>query len=134
MHRPWLTASFVVAALGVVALTVGPSPGRLLFSLAQSVPGLDELSMSTVEMAANVLLFVPVAFFFAAAASRLTGVVVWLLCTAASAGVETVQVVLPDRQTSVRDVVLNSAGAAIGVLVNALVARRRSRSPGRARR
>ena len=130
MHRPWSTAAFVVAALGVVALTVGPSPGKLLFAFARSVPGLDELSASSVEMAANVLLFVPLALLFAAAAPRLPGVVVWLICTAASAAVETAQVVLPGRESTVRDVVLNSAGAAIGVLLHALVSRGRSRSPG----
>lgn len=134
MHRPWLTAGFVAAALGVVALTVGPSPGELLSTVARSLPGLDELSPTTVEMAANVLLFVPVALLLAAAAPRLPGVLVWLLCTAASAGVEAAQLVLPGRQTSVRDVVLNSAGAATGVLLHALVARRWSRSPGRGRR
>jgi glycopeptide antibiotics resistance protein len=130
VHRPWLTAGFVVAALGVVALTIGPSPGELLFSLAGSVPGLGELSMSTVEMAANVLLFVPVALLLAGAAPRLPGALVWLVCTAASAGVETAQLVLPGRQSTVRDVVLNSVGAMIGVLLHALVSRRRPRSPG----
>ncbi|RBY74832.1 hypothetical protein DQ239_18770 [Blastococcus sp. TF02-09] len=130
MHRPWLTAGFLAAALGVAALTVGPSPGRLLFTVAQSVPGLDELSASTVEMAANVLLFVPVALLFAAAVPRLSGAAVWLICTAASAGVETAQLVLPGRESSARDVVLNSAGALIGVLLGSLAGRRRSRSPG----
>ena len=127
MHRPWLIAAFVAAASGVVALTIGPSPVDLLFSLSQAAPGLDALSRSTVEMAANVLLFVPVAFLFAAAAPRVPGVVAWLMCTAASAGVETAQLVLPGRQSTVRDVVLNSTGAAIGVLLHTLVSRRRSR-------
>ncbi len=130
MHRPWLTAGFVAAALGVVVLTIGPSPGELLFTVAQSVPGLDDLASSTVEMAANVLLFVPVAFLFAGSARRLPGVLVWLICTAASAAVETAQLVLPGRESTVRDVVLNSAGAAIGVLLHALVTRRGSGSPG----
>ncbi|MBJ7452385.1 MAG: VanZ family protein [Blastococcus sp.] len=130
MHRPWLTAGFVVAALGVVALTVGPSPGELLFTVAQSVPGLDALSSATVEMAANVLLFVPLALLFAGAAPRLPGMLVWLICTAASAAVETAQLVLPGRQPTVRDVVLNSAGAAIGVLLHAFAARRPDRTPG----
>jgi glycopeptide antibiotics resistance protein len=133
VHRPWLTACFVGAALGVVALTVGPSPGELLFTVAQSVPGLDELSPVTIEMAANVLLFVPVALFLAGAVPRLPGVAVWLICTAASAGVETAQLILPGREPTVRDVVLNSAGAAIGVLVHALLSRGRSRHLGRAR-
>jgi glycopeptide antibiotics resistance protein len=129
VHRPWLTAGFVAAALGVVALTVGPSPGELLFTVARSVPGLDGLSPTTVEMAANVLLFVPVALLLAAAAPRLSGLLVWLLCTAASAGVEAAQLVIPDRETSIRDVVLNSAGAAIGVLVHAWAPRGERRSP-----
>ena len=133
MHRPWLTAGFVVAALGVVALTIGPSPGELLYTFAQSVPGLDELSASSVEMAANVLLFVPVAFLLAGAAPRLPGAVIWLLCTAASAAVETAQLVLPGRESTVRDVVLNCAGAAIGVLLHRLVTRRPSRTPGAGR-
>jgi hypothetical protein len=131
VHRPWLTAGFVVAAFGVVALTVGPSPGELLFTVAQSVPGLDGLSTSTVEMAANVLLFVPVALLLAAAAPRLPGVVIWLLCTAASAAVETAQLILPDRESTVRDVVLNSAGALIGVLLQTLISRGRAGSLGR---
>jgi glycopeptide antibiotics resistance protein len=130
MHRPWLTAGFVGAALGVVALTVGPSPGDLLFTVAQSVPGLDGLSSSTVEMAANVLLFVPVALLLAAAVPRLPGVLVWLVGTAASAAVEAAQLILPGRDSTVRDVVLNSLGAAIGVLLHARLARRRSRSGG----
>lgn len=130
MHRPWLTAGFLAAALGVVALTIGPSPGELLFDVAQSVPGLDGLSSATVEMAANVLLFVPVALLLAAAAPRLPGVLVWLICTAASVGVETAQLVLPGRESTVRDVVLNSAGAAVGVLLNHLVSRRRHRTAG----
>ena len=128
MHRPWLTAGLVVAALGVVALTIGPSPGKLLFALAQSVPGLDALASTTVEMAANVLLFVPVALLLAGSAPRLPGVLVWLACTATSAAVETAQLVLPGRQPSVRDVVLNSAGALIGVVLHSLLSRRWSRS------
>lgn len=130
MHRPWLIAGFVVAALGVVALTVGPPPGRLLFTFARSVPGLDELSAPTVEMAANVLLFVPVAVLLAGAFPRLSGALVWLLCTVTSLGVETVQLVLPGRESTMRDVVLNSAGALIGVLLHHLLTRRRRSATG----
>ena len=72
----------------------------------------------------------PVAFFFAAAAPRVPGALVWLLCTAASVGVETAQLALPGRQPTVRHVVLDSAGAAIGVLLHTFLSRRRSRSPG----
>ena len=130
MHRPWLTVGLVIAALGVVALTIGPSPGELLVAVAQSVPGLDGLSPATIEMAANVLLFVPVALLFSAMAPRLSGVLVWLACTATSAAVETAQLVLPGRESTMRDVALNSAGAAIGVLAHRLVVRRASRTPG----
>ena len=130
MQRPWLTAGLLVAVLGVVALTVGPPPGRLLFTLARSVPGLDELSASTVEMAANVLLFVPVALFFAGVFPQLSGITVWLMCTATSVGVETAQLVLPGRESTMRDVVLNSAGAVVGVLLHHLLSRRRPRATG----
>jgi len=81
-------------------------------------------------MAANVLLFVPVALLFALTAPRVPGVVVWLVCTATSAAVETAQLILPGRESTVRDVVLNSTGALIGVLLHIFVSRRRSGTSG----
>lgn len=129
MSRRWAGVAFAGSALAVALLTFGPSPAGLLFEATQRVGGLDRLSYPTVEMTANVVLFVPVAFLLAAAAPRLSGVAVWLTCTAGSLGVETVQMVLPGRQATVRDVVLNSLGAAIGVLLHELVVRvRRSAS------
>ena len=132
MNRRWATVACVGAALGVALLTFGPSPAGLLFEATQRVGGLDRLSYPTVEMAANVALFVPVAFLLAAAAPRLSGVLVWALCSAASLGVETVQLALPGRQATVRDVVLNSLGAGVGVLVHLALLRLRRPAPSRA--
>jgi VanZ family protein len=122
MGRRWVVVAFLACAAGVAVLTFGPSPGHLLFSATQRAPGLDALSPRTVERVANVLLFVPLGFLLAGALPRLNGVLVWLLCTAASLGVETAQIWLPDRDASLRDVALNSLGAALGVVLFALVA------------
>ena len=56
----------------------------------------------------------------------------WLLCAAASAGIELYQYAFPGRDASGRDLLINSLGAAIGValslLVDAALDRRRARS------
>jgi hypothetical protein len=128
MNRLGVVAACLVCAVGVAVLTLGPSPGNALYDGTRNVRGLDALSFLTVEMAANVLLFVPVGFLLHAALPRLSAVAAWLLCTAAAVGVEAVQLVLPERQPTLRDAVLNSLGAALGVGLHALAARLRAAS------
>ena len=128
MSRRTIVGALLVCAVGVAVLTFGPSPAQALYDGAQQVPGLDALPFGAIERAANVALFVPVGFLLQAALPRLPGVLTWLLCTAASLGVEVVQLVLPDRQPTLRDVVLNSLGAALGVALHAFVVRLRASS------
>lgn len=125
MSRRW--AWVALALLGSVLLvgTLGPSPGELFASVTRE--GVDERTFGAVEVGANVVLFVPVAFLVAAALPRLPGWAVWTLCVAASTAVELVQTTVPERVPSLRDVVLNAAGAAVGVLAHSAVDRHRRR-------
>jgi len=118
--------AFLACVVGVAILTFGPSPAWVLYDGTRRVPGLDALSFGAVEAAANVLLFVPVGFLLAAALPRLSAVTAWLLCTAASVGVETVPLVLPEREPSLRDVVGTPLGAGVGVVLHARGARPRA--------
>jgi VanZ family protein len=85
-----------------------------------------------VEPGLNVALFVPLAFLLCAAAPRLPRPAVWLFCVVGTAAVELTQYLfLPGRTGSLRDVLTNSTGALIGVVLHRLVAGRRGTARGR---
>jgi glycopeptide antibiotics resistance protein len=121
--------------LGVLAaLTLGPLPRRLLDlveSAVRDVRFLDFLPLRAVEQGANVLLFIPAGFLLCLAFPRLSGWSVWGFCIMASVSVEVAQLVLPGREPSLVDVVLNGSGAGLGVLLQATVGRRETREGGR---
>lgn len=128
----------VLAGLGLyaaVVLVVVIAP----VSYADVVHAIDDLlreglgmtwfGSGWIEFAANVLLFVPLGLLLTLLFRRpWIGVVV---SVAASVAVELAQLVVPSRQASLRDVVANALGAAIGAAIAWLLVRRRSRRSGR---
>jgi VanZ family protein len=75
------------------------------------------LTFETIEAGANVLMFLPLGVLFAAAVrprSRYLGLPV---AAGVAVFVETVQLFLPERVSSVSDVVANTVGALLGVLL-----------------
>jgi glycopeptide antibiotics resistance protein len=130
MNRRVGILSLVLYAIGCAALTLGPSPGDLLFRVAQQVEGLDSLPTPAIEALANLVLFVPLGLLLCALLPRLRRLAVWALGVAASVTIELVQFLLPERSPSLRDVVINSLGAALGVVLHTLVFRRHRRSDG----
>lgn len=117
--------------LALAALTLGASPQPALTWVTEELQqlGLQELTRTDVERAANVLLFVPAGVLLCALLPRTSRWLVWLLCVAASVGVEAVQLLLPGRYATPVDVVTNATGAAVGVLLHAAL--RRRQRPGR---
>lgn len=84
--------------------------------------GLSELHDGVVEPLGNVVLFIPVGLLLVLHMRR-----AWpgtLAAVAISASVEIVQLLIPSRVTSVRDIVANTIGATVGALVAWLVVRR----------
>ena len=134
MSRRLAVAGLVAYLLALAAVTLGASPGAVFTLGAEAAQriGLDGVSSGDVERMANVLLFVPAGLLLCAAFPRLSRMVVWLLCVAASVAVEAAQLVLPGRQSSPIDVVMNATGAALGVLLHVALtrwaARRRKRA------
>lgn len=134
MSRRWAVVTLVLSGLILAAGMLGPSPAALFSRVAigaDHVEGLESITFGAVELAANVLVFVPVALLLAAALPRVSRWWIWAGCVGASCVVELVQVLLPDRHPTIVDVLTNSAGAGVGVLLHAVLAhRRRARRPG----
>jgi glycopeptide antibiotics resistance protein len=120
-----------VVYIGVLALLTVPRglERRLLALAEQVVAGLSgpESHETTrwVEPALNVVLFVPLGLLLCWGLQRVRRLLVWGLCVLGSLAIEATQYLfLPGRDGSVRDVVTNSTGAAIGVALHWWVTRR----------
>ncbi|MFT4123854.1 MAG: VanZ family protein [Microbacteriaceae bacterium] len=129
-RRHPLLAAVTLAYLGLVAwITLGPQPldargSALLYRIIARLStheSLAWLSYSRVEFLANVAMFVPIGVLFL----LLVGRRAWIMAVLAGIGttltIEFVQIVLPDRVSDPRDIVANSAGAALGVIAALIV-------------
>ncbi|MEQ8233562.1 MAG: VanZ family protein [Gammaproteobacteria bacterium] len=121
----WALLTYVVIVIGVLTLTP--------FRFDWNAPGAIAWFGDSGDAPANVLLFLPVGYFFqlAAGPGRRRPITLALLAGAAlSASVECLQLFLPDRLTSFTDLLANAAGAALGAAVCQQLARRfRERAP-----
>lgn len=123
----WVLAGYAV--LLVLVLTTPMSPGRMVggsVRFLQQELGWEFARHGWVEFGANILLFMPLGLFVALISIRLWHAVA--LALALSAGAEVIQSFLPDRVTSLRDIVGNVLGALLGVIAARLV-----RPPGPAK-
>lgn len=91
--------------------------------------GLAFFGSGWIEFAANVIMFIPLGLLLTLLVRHHLGGAA--IAIALSVGVELVQVLLPARMPSVRDVVANGLGAAIGAAIAWLVVLRRSRAAAR---
>jgi VanZ family protein len=118
------------AWLGVIALmTLGPQPldpreeGLLwrVIGYFQMHPATQWVTYNHVEFIANILMFVPAGLFFLLLLGRRRWWLVILLGFLATVGIETAQLFIPGRVTDIRDVISNTSGAVIGVLLGLLL-------------
>jgi VanZ family protein len=134
MSRRAAGTALVAYVAFLAAVTLGASPARIFVEGADALRRIDRLdwvTTSDVERTANVLLFVPAGLLLCYLLPRTSRWLVWLACIAVSVGVEAVQLPLVGRDATPADVVTNSAGAAIGVLLHAALPGRLT--PGRQR-
>lgn len=122
---PWALGVYVVAVAVVVLSPV--SYGAIVHALGDGIRdilGISSFGSGWIEFAANVVMFVPLGFLLTLLLrNHWYGVVLALVL---SAGVELAQLVIPSRQPSLRDVVANVLGAAVGAaLAWVIVLRRR---------
>lgn len=128
-RHPLLTF-LTLAYLAVVGwITLGPQPLgsdqlRLIFRVVGFLQRIEQLAWvrySTIEFAANVLMFVPIGLFLLLLLGRRRWLAAAAIGVLVSAGIEFAQLFLPARVSDPRDLAANSVGAFLGVLI-ALVA------------
>ena len=95
----------------------------------------EERAGGLADLLGNILLFVPLGF--ALAGSSLTGapmqravLVTAMVCLALSLGVEALQVILPSRSSAMFDVLMNTLGGILGMLLNRFLKLRYLKTPG----
>ena len=133
--RRVIVCAAAVYLLGVARMTLWPdfaSPDQLdaLRSLVAWLTGHGvPVTYDGVEVAANVVMFVPFGLLGGLLVGRRHRGAVLAVGCATSAAIETSQLLfLPTRVATVQDVVLNTAGTAVGLLgLAAVVAARRTR-------
>lgn len=124
-HHPVLTGVTTIY-LGFVAwLTLGPQPLGLeraaglwlLLALFRRHAATAWITFPTVEFAANVLMFVPIGLFLLLLLGRSRWWLAALSGAVLSCAIEFAQLFIPGRVSDIRDLVSNSLGALIGVLI-----------------
>jgi glycopeptide antibiotics resistance protein len=144
-RHPVLTALTLVY-LGLVAwITLGPQPlddrAEGLLYRALRVFGrhasTDWITYDRVEFAANVAMFLPIGVFLLLLFGRRQWWLAIILGFLMTVSIEVAQLALPGRVSDVRDVVSNTTGATLGVLVALVLtagkARRIRRAEARSR-
>lgn len=124
-RHPVLSLVTVVYLAIVGWITLGPQPfddgsdsliWRALAVLGR-YPATEWVTYAQLEFTGNVLMFLPIGLFFL----LLLGRRYWWLAIIFGAGltiaIETAQRFLPDRVSDFRDIVANSTGALVGVLI-----------------
>ena len=121
MHDVTLLA-YIVVVLVITLWPSPPDPGSIPLLLrvldwAHGVGLPDAFDLVTLEVVANVVMFVPLGALLASSARVRRPWLAVALAAALSAAIETTQIALPDRVPTAADVVANTAGAAVGAAV-----------------
>ncbi|WGD37859.1 VanZ family protein [Lysinibacter sp. HNR] len=126
LHRHPILGFFTLAYLGFVGwITLGPQPlnhtgTTFIYRLLRSFEGyplIDWVGYNELELIANIGMFIPVGLFFVLLVGRRLWYLAVLLSCLLTAGIEAAQVFIPERVSDPRDLIANSVGGAIGVLV-----------------
>ncbi|MFH8251573.1 VanZ family protein [Microbacterium sp. B2969] len=120
----WCLVAYAAAVATIVLLPIGY--GDIVAAITRVIRdglGITFFGSGWIEFAANVLMFVPLGFLLTLLFRHpWYGV---LLALAISAGVEIAQIVIPSREASLRDVLANTTGAAVGAALAWLLVLRR---------
>lgn len=124
-RHPILTAATLLYLVAVGWMTLGPQPTGLvravgvwrLLAFVREHPSLAWIHYSTIEFWANAAMFAPIGLLLLLLAGRRRWWAAMLAGPLLSLAIETAQLFIPGRVPDVRDLVSNSLGAMIGVLV-----------------
>lgn len=125
----WLLAPYAIAVLLLTWLPAeeaGKVTGivAVLARLVAAWGAPFEAAYTVLEFAANIALFVPLGVLLVAGWQRIpAGVIVTVGC-AASTVIELVQLALPSRYSTLSDVIANTLGTAVGLVIARALLRR----------
>jgi glycopeptide antibiotics resistance protein len=137
LHRHPVLGLFTIAYLAFVGwITLGPQPfdddpNGLLFRALALFGRLDATSWITynrLEFTANIGMFLPIGLFLVLLFGRRLWWLAMALGFCITVAIETAQIFLPSRVSDPRDIVANTCGAVIGVLVGLILTARKARS------
>ncbi|MFC7788621.1 VanZ family protein [Microbacterium sp. MAHUQ-60] len=128
-RRRWIVAALAVYALAAAVILVSPVRySGIVRAIGEWLRGdlaLTGFGTGWIEFFANAVMFAPLGFLLTAWFRHpWRGVV---LAVVLSVGAELAQVVIPQREPSLRDVFANALGAAVGALLAWLLVMGRSR-------
>jgi len=125
-RRHPLLGTLTVAYLAIVGwVTLGPQPfdehsGGWIYRMLdvfQAHNVTDWITYDRLEFMSNIAMFVPIGLFFLLLFGRRFWWLAILCGFALTVGIETAQLFIPGRVSDVRDVISNSSGAIVGVVV-----------------
>ena len=129
-RRPVVLTTTVVYLLAVAVITMTPqptsAPGGPLLQLSRVLARREAtgwITFGLLEFTANVIMFIPFGVLFCLLLGRRRRWLVLLLAAGSTVVIESAQLVIPNRVSDVRDLVANTAGAAIGLAMTLLVRR-----------
>lgn len=123
----WLLTGYFGAVLLVIVL----APFRFALGLPREVLVLPQSGMVASDLLLNLVLFVPLGFLLERLGrGRWSTMLVTALGVALAALIETAQLFLPERWTTVSDVVANGTGAWIGATISFALRTRAERADG----
>jgi glycopeptide antibiotics resistance protein len=139
LRKPLALLALACYLIILVATSIWPKPvdGEGILSIITSellqftarTPALDWIQYNELEAIGNVLLYIPLGIFLVVFAPRTKTILVALVPVLVSLLAEGVQrLFLPDRYATINDVVYNSLGGLLGILIAKSIARLRKNS------
>jgi glycopeptide antibiotics resistance protein len=141
-RHPFLSVLTLIYLAAVAWITLGPQPqvaskNSIVMQVLRVLwehPATEWITYNGVEFTANIAMFVPIGLFFLLLFGRSRWWLAMGIPFLMTLGIETAQIWVPGRVSDIRDVVSNTLGATVGVLVGlALTAPRARRERASAR-
>ncbi|MGN6197947.1 VanZ family protein [Humibacter sp.] len=134
-RHPILSVLTLLYLAGVAWITLGPQPqvaskGSIVMQVLRILwehPATDWITYSGVEFTANIAMFVPIGLFFLLLFGRSRWWVAMGVPFLMTLSIETAQIWIPGRVSDIRDVISNTIGAVVGVLLGLVITAPRAR-------
>ncbi len=137
LHRHPVLGLFTLAYLAFVGvITLGPQPldedaNILLFKALEYFQGRSATAWITyngLEFASNIAMFFPIGLFLVLLFGRRLWWLAMILGFGLTVAIELAQLFIPTRVSDPRDIVANTCGAILGVIVGLVLTARKARS------